>query len=97
MLFRSYNNSHQQQEEPGKINVTFKTLHGHKTDITFEYGTTVGKVLELYLQKKGGSELNNDQLEKLLFLFNGQRLTFTNNEKIENFFKYKINPVILVA
>ena len=87
----------QPEEEPGpKINIVFKTTQGTVTNLVVKHGTTVGKTLELYLKRVGKPELINNLQGRLCFLVNAKNLKFTDNTKIEDFFKNVTLPTVLV-
>ena len=85
------------QEEPGpKINVVFKTTQGTVTNMVFKHGMTVGQALEMYLKRVGRPDLINNLQGRLCFLVNAKNLKFTDNTKIEDFFKNVTLPTVLV-
>ena len=79
-----------------KISVKFTTTQGVETKMSFNYGTTVGKILKLYLREIGHPELINNLQGKLCFLFQAKVLKFNDSTKVEDLFKKVDSPNILV-
>ena len=52
-------------------------------------------MLKIYLKKVNHPELINTK-DKICFLFNAKKLEFGDKTKIEDYFKYNKNPVIIV-
>ena len=83
------------EEAPNRMNVIFKITQGTTHSMLFNYGTTITKMLEKYLQKIGKSHLYCTD-NKICFLFNDIRLRFGDQTPIEEFFKGMTNPKILI-
>jgi hypothetical protein len=78
-----------------KIHIIFVTTICTSYIMDFNYGTTITKMLEKYLQKIGKSHLYCTD-NKICFLFNDIRLRFGDQTPIEEFFKGMTNPKILI-
>ena len=63
----------------------FQTSLGTKKHIICKYGMTVGEVLKKYLNEMGRPELINSP-DRIAFLYNGQKLSFQDQTKIEEKF-----------
>ena len=79
----------------GKINVIFKTTMGVVTNVLIDYGKTMSDLFQVYLKRVDKIELYNTK-DTILFLFNAKKLSFTDNTKVEDFFKLTPNPTIVV-
>ena len=91
------NNQPQPREEPGpKMNIVFNTTQGTITAMIFKYGTTIGQALEMYLKRVGRPDLINNLQGRLCFLVNARQLKFTDNTKVEDFFKNSMAPKVIV-
>ena len=82
------------QNKIKKINITFKDTIGHKKNYSFNYGTTVNKVLETFLKDIGHPELINTY-DQLQFLYNAQIIKFDDQTTIEKLFCLG-DPIIIV-
>ena len=78
-----------------KINVIFKTTMGVVTNVLIDYGKTMSDLFQVYLKRVDKIELYNTK-DSILFLFNAIKLSFTDNTKVEDFFKLTPNPTIVV-
>ena len=78
-----------------KINVIFKTTMGVVTNVLIDYGKTMSDLFKVYLKRVDKIELYNTK-DTILFLFNAKKLSFTDNTKVEDFFKLTPNPTIVV-
>ena len=78
-----------------KINVIFKTTMGVVTNVLIDYGKTMSDLFQVYLKRVDKIELYNTK-DTILFLFNAKKLSFTDNTKVEDFFKLTPNPTIVV-
>ena len=82
------------QNKP-KMTVSFTTVSGENTKMTFDYGTSVGEILKKFLMEVGKPEyINND--DKVSFLYNACRLKINNKNKIEDAFSSNVAPKVLV-
>ena len=69
---------------PGKILVNFSTTKGVVTNMSFDYGTTMKNVFELYLKRVGRSDLIGNIDDQIYFIFNASKMNINDNRKIEN-------------
>ena len=88
-LMKKFNN----QKE--KINITFKTTQGNEKNIAVDYGTSIDDMFKKYLKEVNHPELINNKT-KIVFLYNAKKLKFGDKTKIEDYFKFVDNPVIIV-
>jgi chromosome segregation ATPase len=77
-----------------KITILFKSEEGDKRIFNFNFGTTLNETFIAYIQRINKTQKINDK--DFSFLFNGIKLSFWDNTKIENYFSDCINPTILV-
>ena len=78
-----------------KINVIFKTTMGVVTNVLIDYGKTMSDLFQVYLKRVDKIELYNTK-DTILFLFNAKKLSFTDNTKVEDFFRLTPNPTVVV-
>ena len=80
----------------GKINVIFKTTMGVVTNVLIDYGKTMSDLFKVYLKKVDKIELYNTK-NTIYFLFNANKVSFTEQAKVEDFFKISpTHPTIVV-
>ena len=79
-----------------KINAIFTTTKGVKTIMLYDYGTTVDQVIQKYLERMNRSTLYNTKSDKICFLFNGAKLKYGDQTKVEEYFKHNSTPKIIV-
>ena len=79
-----------------KINVIFKTTMGVSTNVLIDYGKTMSDLFKVYLKKVDKIELYNTK-NTIYFLFNANKVSFTEQAKVEDFFKITpTHPTIVV-
>ena len=79
-----------------KINVIFKTTMGVSTNVLIDYGKTMSDLFKVYLKKVDKIELYNTK-NTIYFLFNANKVSFTEQAKVEDFFKISpTHPTIVV-
>ena len=86
LLKKSYQN-----EQSQKMNIIFKTINGERFLLVVNYGTTIDRLLKLYLWKRGEYERG----KKFIYFYNVDQLKFGDQRLIEKVF-YPINPKIIV-
>ena len=84
------------EENRKKMNVIFRTTQGSTTNLLLEYGTTIDKMLEIYLNRVGRPELYREKTDRIAFLFNSFKIRFGDQTPIEKFFENTHNPKIVV-
>ena len=72
-----------------KYNVTFDSPFG-KIVFVIDKETTIKEVIEIYLKRVGKSK------DKLLFIYNADKINIDDNKKIKDFFTFISNPRIYV-
>ena len=77
-----------------KFNVYFQTSRGNITNILYNYGTTIDKMLKKYLVRIDHPESINSN--KIYFLYNADRIKFGDQTVLEKIFKYNQNSRIAV-
>ena len=77
-----------------KITIIFRSEEGDKRIFNFNFGTTLNEIFIAYVQRVNKLQKINDK--DFSFLFNGIKLPFWDNTKIEKYFSDCINPTILV-
>ena len=87
------------QENVGenKLNVLFKTTQGVSAMVTIDSKKTMGELLKVFLKRMGKEELINrkDGLG-VCFLFNANKIDFSCQKTVEDFFHFGSNPTIIV-
>ena len=64
--------------------------------MTLKYGTTIDKMLEIYLNRVGRPELYREKTGRVAFLFNSYKLRFGDQTPIETFFAGCSLPKVVV-
>ena len=83
-------------KEQKKINVVFKTTMGVSTNVLIDYGKTMSELFQVYLKRVDKMELYNTK-NTIYFLFNANKVSFTDQTKVEDFFKITpTHPTIVV-
>ena len=77
-----------------KKTIIFKSEEGNTNIFNFNFGTTINEALIAYNQRISRSQIINDK--EFSFFFNGMRLPFGDNTKIEKYFSDCSNPFIIV-
>ena len=81
------------RNKPGpKYNVIFQDTAHNCTSVILNSNRTVNEMLIAYLKKIKKSEL----IDKILFLYNAEKLYFGNKTLISNLFERKKNPNLTV-
>ena len=83
------------QNMTSQMNIIFKSNKEGIHSMVFYYGTTINQVLIEYLKKIGRPDLINKS-NKIIFIFNGKRINFDDQTKIENYF-HNINSPLITA
>ena len=83
------------QNMTSQMNIIFKSNKEGIHSMAFYYGTTINQVLIEYLKKIGRPDLINKS-NKIMFIFNGKRINFDDQTKIENYF-HNINSPLITA
>ena len=78
-----------------KINIVFKTTAKEKKNIVADFGQTMSDVILLYLKKEGKEKLFR-RSSGMFFLYNAKMIDIYDETKVEEFFKDKKNPLIIV-
>ena len=86
LLRKSYQN-----EQSQKMNIIFRTIDGVQTPLVVNYGTTIDRLLKLYLWKRGEYERG----KKFTYLYNANLVKFGDQRLIEKVFN-PCNPKITV-
>ena len=83
---------------PGpKINVIFITTRGTTLTLALNYGTTLDKMIKIYLIRIGQEYYYYEKSNKIYFLYNGnKKIKFGDKTLIENYFINVMNPKIVV-
>ena len=90
------NNNNQFKPQAGnKINVIFKTTGGFITNVLIDHGKTMSELFQVYLKKVDKIELFNTE-NTIFFLFNANKISFTDDTKVERFFSITPNPTVVV-
>ena len=89
------NNFHQSFNGRNK-NIIFETAQGKGYHFLIKYGTTIDQILEIFFRNIGRPDLYDKKDNDIVFLHNACRLRYGDQTKIEEFFQYSENPVILV-
>ena len=85
------------KDDRKKMNVIFKAApSGTTTTLTLKYGTTIDKMLEIYLNRVGRPELYGDTSNRIAFLFSVCKLRFGDQTPIETFFAGCSLPKVVV-
>jgi hypothetical protein len=87
------NSSSENKKE--KMNVKFNTTQGYTRLMIVEKGTTIDQLLRKFLETENKRELINDD-KKLCFLYNGSKMKFGDNTKVEKLFKINSSPRVVV-
>ena len=82
------------KSEGPKKNILFTTTAGGHRNLIFNYGTTIDSILKKYLLEINKAELINT--DKVIFMFNANKLHFGDNTPIETKFPNTIIPKIVV-
>ena len=77
-----------------KFVVTFQAGNGTIKNISYNYGTTIDKMLKKYLLRIDHPELINSN--KIIFLYNAEKIKFGDQTVLEKIFKYAQNQRIVV-
>jgi hypothetical protein len=77
-----------------KKTIIFRSEEGDTKLFNFNFGTTLNETFIAYIQRVNKPQKINDK--DFSFLFNGIKLPFWDNTKIEKYFSDCINPTILV-
>ena len=78
----------------GKINFLFKTSHGKRFMILFDVGRTVEDLILTFFKR-----INQEDLFHrggVFFVYNTQHIDYHTKINVVNFFKYNVNPIIIV-
>ena len=87
--------NHNQNIMSEKKCIIFKSIDGDTTIFNFDLGTTINEILKEYIKRESNSEKINS-INDFSFLFNGKRINFEDNTKIEKYFYGCHSPYILV-
>ena len=87
------NSSSENKKE--KMNVKFNTTKGYTRLMIVEKGTTIDQLLRKFLETEHKRELINDD-KKLCFFYNGSKMKFGDNTKVEKLFKNNSSPKVVV-
>ena len=77
-----------------KINVTFN-FNNIKTNLAVDNNITINEVLNLYLKKKGIE--NIIEIDKLVFIYNGETINFNDKRQIKDLDIRKTNFCVLIV
>ena len=78
-----------------KKSIIFKDIFNNIITIRAFFGTTIGELLKLYMDKRKNNNLD-DKEERLIFLYNGSALDRNDKRKIENVFNLSDHTTIIV-
>ena len=90
------NNNFYQNFYGGNINIIFKTAQGNNYPLSIKYGTTIDQILEIFFRYIGRPDLYDNKDDEIGFLYNTCRLRYGDQTKVEEYFKYSSNPIIIV-
>ena len=90
------NNNFYQNFYGGNINIIFKTAQGNNYPLSIKYGTTIAQILEIFFRYIGRPDLYDNKDDEIGFLYNACRLRYGDQTKVEEYFKYSSNPIIIV-
>jgi len=100
-MINNNNNNNDGQFQPNhnfdltpKKTIIFKSEDGDTKLFNFNYGTTLNEIFIAYIERINKSQKINDK--DFFFHFNGIKLPFWDNTKIEKYFSDCLNPTILV-
>ena len=79
----------------GKTNIIFKTTRGTALNIIIDYEKTVRELIQLYFKRLGKPELY-DRPSDIYFLFNANRLNYSDQTSVKKFFSSASYPMIMV-
>ena len=79
----------------GKTNIIFKTTRGTALNIIIDYEKTVRELIQLYFKRLGKPELFNRHSD-IYFLFNANRLNYSDQTSVKKFFSSASYPMIMV-
>ena len=88
------NNELKDESNENKINITFKTELGVVHTLVCDFGTTIDDMLKKYINEY--SSLDYIKNDKVGFFYNATKLRLGDKTKIEDFFKSKTNPIVVI-
>ena len=85
-----------EENQGPKINIFFVTTQGNVYNFMTAHGTTVDELIKKYLKRKGRLDLYVTKSKKICFLFNAIELKYGDKTPVEQLFKDKPNPKVVV-
>ena len=92
MMMGSFN---QENKKKPRVNALFKTSTGVNVNVSVEYGTTMKQLLSKYLEIRGRPDLINNH-DKIVFIYNANKIQFTDITPVEKYFNLQEHPTIVV-
>ena len=89
-----YNSNFQPQGQDLKLNFVFKTSQGKRFNLLFNYGRTVEDLILTFFKRVDREDLFTKG--GVAFVYNATQIDYHLQKKVEEFFKFNANPLILV-
>ena len=80
--------------EPQKISILFKTTTGIVTKIIADVNSSIENLIKNYFKRLSLEHLIGTS--RIVFIYNALKLNVNDKTKVKDFFKYNINPKIIV-
>ena len=87
-------NNMKMEKPKQKINISFKTSRGFNKNIIVDYGTSICDMIKKYFNEIGKPELFGNK--DICFIYNARKLNPHDNSKVENFFPFLTDKIILI-